>query len=73
MKGMGLLLVVIGIAAFLLSNSQRSGYDTVEGKLKTTFSKSENENAKFWDMARWVGVGVAAFGAVMYVRGTRPQ
>ena len=73
MKAMGLALVLVGVGAFFLANSQRAGYDTVEGKLKTTFSQSERENSKFWETARIGGIGVAVFGAIMYVRGLKPR
>jgi hypothetical protein len=64
MRRIGLLLVVIGLVGFLIATSQRGGYDSVEGKMKSTFSSSERGKKDFWDTARWVLAGSAVMGVV---------
>jgi hypothetical protein len=65
MKRMGIALLVLGLAAFVVASSQRSGYNSVEGALKSTFSSSERSKKEGWETLRWVGVGVAALGLVL--------
>lgn len=65
MKRIGIALLVIGIACFVLASSRRGGYDSVEGALKTTFSSDERSKKEGWESMRWVGVGVAVVGLVM--------
>lgn len=65
MRRIGIALLVIGIACFVLASSRRGGYDSVEGALKTTFSSDERSKKEGWESMRWVGVGLAAVGVVM--------
>lgn len=65
MRRIGIVLLVIGLAGFVLASSQRGGYDSVEGALKTTFSSSERSKKEGWETGRWVAVGLAAVGLVM--------
>ena len=67
MRRNGLILLAIGVIVFLVASSQRSGYDSVEGVLKTTFSKNERGKSDLADMGRWLGIGVAAVGLVLVV------
>ena len=67
MRRNGLILLAIGVIVFLVASSQRSGYDSVEGVLKTTFSKSERGKSDLADTARWRGLGIAAVGLVLVV------
>jgi len=67
MRRNGLILLAIGVIVFLVASSQRSGYDSVEGVLKTTFSKSERGKSDLADTARWLGLGIAAVGLVLVV------
>jgi uncharacterized protein YjeT (DUF2065 family) len=67
MRRNGLILLVVGLAVFLFASSQRSGYQSVEGTLKTTFSKSERSKSDLADTGRWVGLGVAVVGLVLVV------
>ena len=67
MRRNGLILLVVGVIVFLVASSQRQGYDSVEGVLKTTFSKSERGKSDLADMARWAGLGLAAVGLVLAV------
>ena len=64
MRKIGLILLAIGIAGFLVASSQRGGYDSVEGALKSTFSSSEKSKKDFWETARWVMAGTAVMGVV---------
>jgi len=67
MRKVGIILIIIGLAGFLVATSQRGGYDTVEGALKTTFSQSERSKKDFWDTARWLFVGAGVIGIVLTV------
>ena len=67
MRRNGLILLVIGVVVFLVASSQRKSYDSVEGVLKTTFSKSERGKSDLADTGRWVGLGIAAVGLVLVV------
>jgi len=65
MKRIGIALLVIGLAAFVLASSKRGGYDSVEGTLKSTFSSSEKSKKDTWESLRWVGLAAAGIGLVM--------
>ncbi|MFY9551972.1 MAG: hypothetical protein WAU32_12535 [Thermoanaerobaculia bacterium] len=67
MRRIGIALLVLGLAGFLIASSQRSGYDSVEGAIKTTFSSEERSKKEGWDTLRWVGLGLAVVGVVMTV------
>jgi len=67
MRKVGIILIIIGLVGFLVATSQRGGYDTVEGALKTTFSQSERSKKDFWDTARWLFVGAGVIGIVLTV------
>ena len=41
MRRLGIILIVIGLAWFLVASSQRSGYESVEGKFKAAVSSEE--------------------------------
>jgi hypothetical protein len=65
MRRNGLILLAIGVVVFLVASSQRGSYDSVEGVLKTTFSKSERGKSDLAGTGRWLGLGVAAVGLVL--------
>jgi hypothetical protein len=67
MRRIGILLLVIGLAVFVVATSQRSGYDTLEGQLKSAVSSEERSKKSAWDTARWLGVGVGVVGLVLVV------
>lgn len=67
MRRNGLILLAIGVVIFLVASSQRRSYDSVEGVLKTTFSKSERGKSDLADMGRWLGLGIAAVGLVLVI------
>jgi hypothetical protein len=65
MRALGIVLLVLGLLGFVLASSRRSGYDSVEGTLKSTFSSSERSKKEGWQTARWVAAGLAAVGLVL--------
>jgi ABC-type uncharacterized transport system permease subunit len=65
MRKIGLLLLAVGLAGFLVASSQRSGYDSVQGAFRSTFSSSERSKKSFWETARWLLAGTAVMGAVL--------
>jgi hypothetical protein len=67
MRKLGLILIVIGLVGFLVASSQRGGFDTVQGALKTTFSQEERSKKDFWENARWLFVGAGVIGIVLTV------
>lgn len=67
MRKVGIVLIVIGLAGFLIASSQRGGYDSVEGALKTTFSQQERSKKDFWETARWLFAGAGVIGIVLTV------
>lgn len=66
MRRIALVLIVLGVVGFLVASSQRSGYDSIEGALKTTFSKSERGKRDMAETGRWVALAVTAIGAVLF-------
>ena len=66
MRRIALVLVLLGVVGFLLASSQRSGYESVEGRMKTTFSKEERGKRDLAETGRWVALAVAAIGVVLF-------
>jgi hypothetical protein len=64
MRRIGIVLLVLGIAGFVLASSQRAGYDSVEGQLKATFSSEQRSRRDAWETARWLSLGVGVIGLV---------
>jgi hypothetical protein len=67
MKRIGIILLVLGLAGFVLATSQRAGFDTVEGGIKSVFSSEERSKKEGWETGRWVALGLAAVGLVLTV------
>lgn len=67
MRRVGVILLVIGLAGFLLASSQRGGFDSVEGAIRTTFSKEERSKKDLWETARWLSVGAGVIGLVLII------
>ena len=67
MRRIGIVLIVVGLAGFLVASCQRSGYESVEGQIKTTFSSSERSKKDAWETARWMLLGAAVVGLVFVV------
>jgi hypothetical protein len=67
MKSLGILLLVLGIGGFIFSNTRVSGFESVEGKVKTFLSQDEKSHQAGWEAARWASLGVAVVGVVLLV------
>ena len=67
MRRLGIVLIVFGLAGFLLASSQRSGFDSLEGQFKAAVSKEERGKRNLWDNARWLCVGVGVIGIVLVI------
>jgi uncharacterized protein involved in exopolysaccharide biosynthesis len=67
MRRVGIILLAIGLAGFLFASSQRSSYDSIEGKLKAAVSQEERGKKDLWENGRWLLLGVAVVGVVLIV------
>jgi hypothetical protein len=67
MRRLGVILLVIGLAGFLVASSQRSSYDSLEGQVKAAVSKEERGKKDLWENARWLLLGVGVLGLVLVV------
>ena len=67
MRKVGIILIIIGVVGFLIASSQRGGFDTVQGQIKTTFSQEEKSKKDFWENARWLFAGAGVIGIVLTV------
>lgn len=65
MRRLGIILLVLGLAGFLVASSQRSGYNTLEGQFKAAVSKEERGRKDLWDNARWLFLGTGIIGLVL--------
>jgi hypothetical protein len=66
-RRLGIIVLVVGLAGFFLASRERSGYDTIEGTIKSAVSTEERKKKETWETLRWVSLGVAVFGAVLVV------
>lgn len=71
MKRLGLVLLLAGTVLFLVATSRRGGYDSFEGSMRATFSKSERGKRDFWGAARTVGVVAGVAGVVLVLASGR--
>ena len=67
MRRIGILLLVVGLAGFVIASSQRGSYDSVEGSIKAVFSSEERAKKDAWETSRWIFVGVAVMGLVLTI------
>jgi hypothetical protein len=67
MRRLGVILLVIGLAGFVVASSQRSSYNSVEGKVKAAVSQEERGKKDFFENARWLLLGVGVIGLVLVV------
>jgi hypothetical protein len=67
MRRIGIVLLIVGLAGFLVASSQRGGYNSVEGSLKAVFSSEERAKKDAWETGRWIFIGVAVMGVVLTV------
>jgi hypothetical protein len=65
MRRLGIVLIIIGLAGFLVASSQRAGYDSLEGQFKAAVSKEERGRRDLWENARWLFVGAGVIGIVL--------
>ena len=65
MRKIGLILLILGLVFFVVASSQRGGFETVEGAIKTTFSSEERQKKDAWEAARWASLGGAVIGLVL--------
>lgn len=67
MRRLGIILLVVGIAGFLVASSQRASYDSLEGQFKAAVSKEERGRKDLWENARWLLLGAGVIGLVLIV------
>jgi hypothetical protein len=67
MRRLGIVVLVVGLAGFLLTTRERRGYDTIEGTIKSAVSIEERKKRDTWETLRWISLGAAVFGAVLVV------
>lgn len=65
MRRIGIVLLVLGLVGFVVASSQRGGYDTLEGAIKTAVSSEEKSKKDAWETGRWVALGVGVVGLVL--------
>jgi hypothetical protein len=66
-RRLGIIVLVVGLAGFVLATTQRSGYDTVEGAIKTAVSSQELNKKNAWETIRWLSLGAAVVGVVLVI------
>ena len=64
MRRVGLVLLAIGLAGFLLASAQRAGYETAEGSVTAPASANDRKTRDAWETARWLLAGTAVMGIV---------
>jgi hypothetical protein len=64
MRRVGLVLLAIGLAGFLLASAQRARYETAEGAVSAAASAEERKLRDTWETARWLLAGTAVMGIV---------
>ena len=67
MRRLGVIVLVLGIAGFLVATQQRGGYNSVEGVIKSAVSSEERGKKDFWETARWVSLGAGVIGLVLVI------
>jgi len=67
MRRLGIVLLIVGLAGFLVATSQRASYDSLEGQFKAAVSKEERGRKDLWENARWLLLGAAVVGGVLVV------
>jgi hypothetical protein len=66
-RRLGIIVLVVGLAGFVLASAQRGGYDTVEGAIKSAVSSSERKKKDAWETIRWLSLGAAVVGVVLVI------
>jgi len=67
MRRLGIILLIVGLAGFLVASSQRSSYESLEGQFKAAVSKEERARKDLWESARWLLLGVGVVGLVLVI------
>jgi hypothetical protein len=67
MRRLGIITLVVGLAGFLFASSQRRGYDTLEGTIKTAVLSEERKKKDAWETLRWLSLGAGVIGAVLVI------
>ena len=65
MRRLGIILLVVGLAGFLVASSQRSSYESLEGQFKAAVSQEERSKRDLWENARWLLAGTGVVGLVL--------
>jgi len=73
MRRIGIVLLVLGLIGFVVASSQRGGYDTLEGAIKTAVSSEEKSKKDAWETGRWVALGVGVVGLVLVLMPGKKQ
>jgi hypothetical protein len=66
-RRLGIIVLLIGLAGFVLATTQRGGYDTLEGAIKTAVSSQELNKKNAWETLRWLSLGAAVVGVVLVI------
>jgi uncharacterized membrane protein len=66
-RRVGLILLAIGIAGFLLATYERTRYDSGEAALRAAASPAARRTRDAWEDARWYLAGTAVIGIVFTV------
>jgi hypothetical protein len=66
-RRLGIIVLIVGLAGFVLATTQRGGYDTLEGAIKTAVSSSERKKKDAWETIRWISLGAAVVGVVFVI------
>lgn len=67
MRRVGLILLAVGLAGFLLGSSQRARYESRGGSNGSEITKEDRRRSDAWETARWLFVGTAVIGLVFTV------
>ena len=67
MRRLGVIVLVLGLAGFVIASSKRGSYDSVQGALKAAISSEEKGKKDFWEAARWVSLGAGVIGLVLVI------
>jgi hypothetical protein len=66
MRRIGIILMVVGLAGFLLATSRSASDASAEGGIQSTAS-SERAKKDAWETVRWLFVGGAVMGVVLTI------
>jgi hypothetical protein len=67
MRRVGLVLLAIGLAGFLLASARGARYETAEGAVSAAASPQDRRARESWETARWLLAGTAVMGIVFIV------